>query len=74
MSFLIVLHLYLMFFEGAVNIYNDLKVILLFSCVELLYAVGLLTGHCVCSMCMKTKLFRKVKINFLDIVGVINWL
>lgn len=62
------------FWGGSVNICTYLQVILLFSCVELLYAVDLLTGPCVCSMCMKTELFRKVKIKFLDIVGVINWL
>ena len=66
------------FWGGSVSIYTNLQVILLFSCVELLYAGGLLTGHhvcsTVCSMCMKIKLLRKDKIKFLDIVGVISWL
>lgn len=64
------------FCGGSVNIYADLQVILLFYCVELLYAVGLLTGHHVCStvssMYMETKLFRKDKIKFSYIVFVIN--
>lgn len=53
------------FWGGSVNICTELQVILLFSCVELLYAVRLLTGYHVCStlcsMCIKTKLLRKDK-------------
>jgi hypothetical protein len=44
-------------------------------CVEMLYAVDILTGHqvcsIVCSVCIKAKLFRKDKIK-LYIIVVIN--